>query len=187
MPDPNPTFIPKARTAFPTRVAAVGGEWLMSVGIAAFIAALAFGGGLWFYQRTLRAAHATWTQQVAAQEAELRPDLLAQLTDLARSLDVARELLSQHVFASNTLRFIETLTHPAVRFRSMSFSRDARRLDLAGEARSYQTVADQVRAIEAHPQTEKVDFGGLSRDEQGRVSFKLAVVFKPSLLGVPSQ
>lgn len=187
MPDPSPSFIPHAPTRFSPRLIAEGGAWLFNLALFAFIASLVAAGGLFVYQRSLASTRADWQAQVAGQEAELRPDLLVQLTDLSNALGVTRELLSRHVYASNALLFVQSVTHPFVYFTALSFSRDARKIELSGSARNYQTVAEQVQFLESHPQVEKVDFGGLSRSERGLVNFRTAITFKPSLLQLRSQ
>lgn len=187
MPDPAPSFIAQERTAFRSHIVSEGGAWFFSISLVLFIAAAVLAGGLFFYQRTLQAGQAQWQEQVAAQEGELRPELFGQLIDLSNSMAVSRQLLDNHVFSSNVLLFIQSVIHPFVYFNSFSFSRDSRRIEVSGAANLYRTVSDQVSIIESHPQVEKVDFGGLSRDEKGRVNFKLAIIFKSSLLQFRTQ
>lgn len=187
MADPSPAFILKERSALPARIASAGGAWFFSVALLLAAAAAVAAGGLYFYVRALEATRSRWLGEVAAREAELRPELLAELTALSRSFAVARELVANHAYPSNALLFVQSITHPFVSFTNFSFSRDARTIELTGAARSYQTVAEQVSFVESHPQVERVEFGGLSRSERGLVNFKLAIVFKPSLLQLRSQ
>ncbi|MBI4132445.1 MAG: hypothetical protein HY474_02320 [Candidatus Sungbacteria bacterium] len=185
MPEPAASFIPRAEPQFAARAVREGGVWLFNFALAAFAASALAWGGLFLYQRSLASARADWEEQVAAQEAELKPDLLAQIADLTASIGVAREILNNHVYASNVLLLLQSFTHPAVSFSTMSFSRDARKIELTGLAASYRSVAEQVNFFESHPQVEKVDFGGLAVGERGLVNFRLAVIFKPSLLTAP--
>lgn len=175
-------FIPKEASAFRSHIAGAGGAWLFQLALVAFIAALVAAGGLFFYQRSLEATYADWQEQVRGQEEDLRPELLAEVSDLSSGISVARELLSSHVFASNAFILLQSVTHPFVSFNSMALSRDAKKIELSGVASSYRSVAEQVGFFETHPQVEKVDFGGLSVGERGLVNFRLAVIFKPSLL-----
>lgn len=187
MADPAPSFIPKEHSAFRSPQWRESGGWLLSVGLVLVIAVLAAWGGLFFYRRSLQATAAQWNEQIQAQEADLKPELLAQVTDLSHAIGVTRELLSGHVFASNALLLTQSAVHPGVGLDALSFSRDSRKIELSGVADSYKSVAEQVNLFESHPQAEKVDFGGLSIGERGLVSFKIAVLFKPSLLALPSQ
>ncbi len=175
-------FIPKEASALGSHLGVGSGAWLFPLVLVAFIASLVAAGGLFFYQRSLEATHADWQEQVRGQEEDLRPELLAQISDLSSSISVARELLSGHVFASHAFILLQSVTHPFVSFSSMSLSRDAKKIELSGVANSYRSVAEQVGLLETHPQVEKVDFGGLSVGERGLVNFRLAVIFKPSLL-----
>ncbi|MDP3727522.1 MAG: hypothetical protein Q8R35_02685 [bacterium] len=179
------SFIPKAPARFSTQVVSVGGAWLFNLALVAFVASLVAAGGLFAYDRSLASTRVDWEEQVQGQEAELRPDLLAQIADLSSAIGVARELIANHVYTSNSLLLLQSVTHPFVSFSSMSFSRDARKIELVGSANSYRSVAEQVGLLETHPQVEKVDFGGLSVGEKGLVNFRLAVIFKPSLLQAP--
>lgn len=188
MPDsPFPAIIPKERAPALGRVVRAGSTWVFSGALVLFIAALVLAGGLYFYGRALQTTRGRWVEQVKAQEAELRPELLSQLTQLGATFASVRDLLSSHSFPSNVLTLVQSLTHPSVQFTGFSYSRSARKIELAGLARSYQTVAQQVRAMEASPQIERVDFGGLSRNERGLVNFKLAVIFKASVLVITSR
>lgn len=187
MADPVPSFTLKAESRISPRVIAEGGAWLFNLALVAFVASLVAAGGLFLYQRSLAASRADWEQQVAGQEEDLKPELLAQLSDLSTAIGVTRQLLSSHVYASNILLFIQSVVHPAVSFSSLAFSRDARKIELVGAANSYQAVAEQVEILEANPLVEKVDFGGLARNEKGLVNFRTAIIFKLGLLQVKSQ
>lgn len=179
---PRPLIPKPPRPFLSARFVAAGGSWLLTLGFILAFAALLAAGGLAVYQRSLDAARAEWVEQVELQEQELRPDLLAQLTDLNTGLNTVRELLSNHVAVSNAFVFLQATAHPKVQFNSFSFSRESRKIELAGVAASYHTVAEQIRTLEAHPQVEAVQFGGLSRDERGLVSFKLSISVKPELI-----
>lgn len=188
MADSASSFILKERETFTSRIASSGGAWLFPIALLLFFAALAAAGGLFFYQHALTVSTQQWNDQIAAQEADLRPELLAQLTDLSTSLSVARSLLQSHVFASNALLLLQAVTHPSVRFLTFNFNSDSSKLEVSGEARSFQTVAEEVRLVEAHPQVTRVEFGGLSRSASaGPVNFRMTIIFKPTLLLLRSQ
>ena len=182
MTDTASPFISKDHSAIGSGVVSESAVLLFNLSVFAFIAAMALAGGLTLYKKSAEANLAEWVKQVEADEAELKPELLEQLNDLSDSLETTRKLFSGHGFVSNALVLVQSVAHPSVKFSSFNFSRDAKRMDIAGAAKSYQTVAEQVSFMEANPQVEKVEFGGLSRDEKGLVNFKLAVIFKPSLL-----
>src|SRR3989344_1249832 len=97
------SFIPKAPARFSTQVVSVGGAWLFNLALVAFVASLVPAGGLFAYDRSLASTRADWEEQVQGQEAELRPDLLAQIADLSSAIGVSRALIASHVYASNSL------------------------------------------------------------------------------------
>ncbi len=171
------------RTQFITESSAL----LFNVAVIFFILFLAVWGGLYLFRRSLESSAANWRDQINSLENELRPDLLNQLIVLSTRLSAARDIISNHVFSSNTLVLLERDTHPQVAFSSFQYSADGRKIDLAAKAASYSVVADQVTMIEADPQVESVNFGGLRLDDKGLVDFKLSIVFKSSLLRLRSQ
>ena len=163
------------------------GAWVFNVGLVAFLASLVFLGGLFLYNRSLNSSRDVWKKQIDTQEADLRPDLLQQLIDLSNELAATKSLLSNHTFASNVFTFLEQSTHPKVQYTNFAFAADALKIDLSAVAASYQTVADEISILEANPQVAKVDFGGLSRTDQGLVNFRMSITVRPSLLKLHSQ
>lgn len=171
------------RTQFITQSSAL----LFNMAVILFLLFLAVWGGLYLFRRSLESNAANWREQISALEQELRPDLLNQLIALSNSLSATRDILANHFFSSNTLALLERDTHPQVAFTSFQYAADGRKIDLAAKAGSYRVVAEQVTIMEADPQVESVNFGGLKLDEKGLVDFKLSIVFKPSLLRLRSQ
>lgn len=182
MPELSQPLISKPQANRVSRVIYESGAWLFNIGFVIFIGVLVLSGGLYFYRRSLEANRQSWLEEIQKKESDLRPDLLGQLVDLANSMAAARELLASHIYASNALLLMQEVAHPKVQFTSFAFARDAQKIDVNGLASSYETVAEEISILEAHPQIQKVDFGGLSAGEKGLVTFKLAIIFKPSLL-----
>lgn len=160
---------------------------LFNAALVLFILFLVIWGGLYLFRRSLDSNAANWREQISSLENELRPDLLNQLLALSNSLTSTRDIISSHVFSSNTLALLERDTHPQVAFSSFQYSADGRKIELSAKAASYRVVAEQVTILEADPQVESVNFGGLQLDEKGLVNFKLSIVFKSSLLKLRSQ
>ncbi len=158
------------------------GAWIFNISLVLFLASLVFFGGLFLYHRSLANNQADWEKQVETQEADLRPDLLAQLIELSSEMSATKGLLSSHTFTSNVFTFLEQTTHPKVRYTTFGFSASALKIDVSAVAASYQIVADQIQILEAHPQVTKVEFGGLSLGGEGLVNFRLTIIVKPSLL-----
>lgn len=158
------------------------GAWIFNISLVLFLASIVFFGGLFLYHRSLTNNQADWEKQVQTQEADLRPDLLGQLIELSNEMSAAKGLLAGHTYTSNVFSFLEATTLPKVQYTTFGFSTAALKIDVSAVAASYQTVADQIRILEAHAQVTKVEFGGLARSGDGLVSFRLTILVKPSLL-----
>lgn len=139
-------------------------------------------GGLALLNNAQEKAQEELVTQAKTKEEELRPELLNQIFLLDARLKTMRALISKHTFPSNTLRFIETHTHAEVRFLNFNFGADARKLDMTGEAGSYLALAEQIAILENSENVEAVEFGGLSLGTKNFVNFKVAIIFKPTLL-----
>lgn len=165
-----------------TRIVTRGGEWLFVVSAVVFVLTIVVWGGLFLFKRGLHTNAANWREQVSALERELRPDLLNQLIVLSDKLISSREILTNHVFPSNVFALIERTTHPLVSYDAFQYAADPNVVTLSAKAASYKTVAEQITILEADSQVERVSFGGLTLQDDGLVSFKLSISFKPSLL-----
>lgn len=174
--------IPKtAQVPSPASWAVAGGRWLFRASLAVGALSLLAAGGLFGYRRILVGQRSEWLSRVRAEEAVLQTPLSRELTDLSRSLSASREVLAQHVLATNVFGFLKEATHPQVQFTGFQFSHETLALDLSGVAASYRTVAEQISILESRGEVSAVDFGGLSRGPKG-VLFQLSIEVKPILL-----
>lgn len=185
MPDSfNTSLISKAeRPSVSSRIVYQSSAMFFSVSITIFIVASVAFGGLFFYNKTLDGTRQKLADSVKkARENFDREGGIGRLIQTANAFDAARVLLAQHVFSSNVFSFIQEYTHTRVKFDTMSFSRDMKKIDLSGAGASYRIVAEQISVLESNPQVDRVEFGGLSMTDKGLVNFKLTIFFKPSLL-----
>ena len=164
-----------------------GMAFTLNIGLILFVLSLAASAGLFGYERWLNASRQGLIQDIQTKEATLKQDSLADLAGIANALRAARSLLAGHMFTSNAFQLLREATHARVYFTNFSFSSGSRKIDLAAIAPSYQAVADQITLLEMRPEVETVDFGGLSRNERGLVSFQLNITFRPSLLQFRNQ
>lgn len=183
MPEPISPLISKSHPLGSSRLVYQSAALFFNIVVVAFVFALIFWGGLFFYNRSLRITRDQWAEKIKKEEERFNAEGgIGRLVETSNALNAAKELIDRHVFPSNTIAFLEESTHKRVQFSKMTFARDARKMDLAGSGASYRTVAEQVSILEGHTYVERVDFGGLSVNAKGLVDFKLAIVFKPSLL-----
>jgi hypothetical protein len=155
---------------------------LFALGTLLLIASILATGSVYAYGFYLNKNAAILKEEVTALEDELRPELLAQLLLLDKKMASLKGLLQNHFVASNALKLLEENTLSQVRFNLYSYSSDAKKIDLSGEAAGYTVLAQQVRTFEALPQVERVNFGGLAANEKGQVTFKMGIFFKQPLI-----
>lgn len=150
-----------------------------------FLLTLATYGGLILLNRQERNTQTALEDQIKSKGESVRPELIRQILALDERLGIARALISRHTFLSNTLRLVESNTHPQTRFTNFNVGGEGKRIELTGETASYAVLAKQIAFLEGDQNIERVEFGGLSLGgENGRLGFKLAIVFKPALLQI---
>lgn len=164
----------------------VGGalaSFIFILGVVAFIGSLFGAGGMYLYGRILTSRTEAKKAEVSKLEEELHPDLIDQIIALDKKLSSLATVLKEHVISSNTFKLLEENTLPQVRFTSYNLAVDPRKMDLNGEATSYTVLAQQVRFLESLQRSiERVDFGGLSINDAGIVTFKMGITFKSPLV-----
>ncbi len=177
-----PDSLVKKDSSFEKNFLARGGSFLFYIALLLFFASTGTYGGLLLLNRAQAQSREELVAQVKSKEEDLRPELLNQIFLLDSRLKNMRTLISNHNFISSVFNFLESNTHPKVRFSNFNFSADSRKLDMSGEALSYSVVAQQIAIFELNPQVEKAEFGGLSAGGTNLINFKVAIIFKPTLL-----
>lgn len=161
----------------------VGGfiaDFLFTLGLIVSIGSVLISGGAYVYTLKLQSDAEGLKEEVKKLEGALEPQLLDQILGLDKKLRSIREVLASHVIPSNVFEFLEDRTLPQVQFTVLTYSADQRKAELSGQASSYATLAEQVRAFEAENEVEDVDFGGLAIGEKNLVGFKMTVTFTPA-------
>jgi len=152
------------------------------ISLVIFLVTLAIYGGLVFYNRSQKAVYQELVDELQAKKDELRPEILNPIFLLDTRIKNLRSLLSNHTFTSNIFKLLEADTHPRVRFTSFNFNRDTKKIDMSAEAANYAVIAQQISILERDSLVDKVEFGGLSATANNTIGFRLAIVFKPTLL-----
>lgn len=158
-----------------------GGSVLFYLSLLAFFAIAASTVGLILLNTAQKEAQATLQAEVDDKEKNLKSDL-NEIFSRENSLKNIRAILSEHLFLSNTLKFLETHTLVQVRFQNFSFDASTRKLDMTGDASSYSVVSRQIGIFERDPQVERVEFGGLSLSAANLAGFKVSIIFKKPFL-----
>ena len=157
------------------------GAFALFASLFLFIITLAGYGGLYYLNKSQDDTQAQLVQQVQQKEDDLRPQVLDKIYSLRKKLKSITSIIRTHQFIANTFGLLERDTHPRVSFDSYSFSPNDRSIVLKGKADSYSVLARQITFFEGDQQINKVEFGGLSLDQDGRVSFNLTVYVLPTL------
>lgn len=158
------------------------GSTLFTGALIIFLGTGAVIAGAFAYGRYTRSQTESLKTKIADIEAGFEQSVLDQSIRRDQKLQGIQELLRSHLIPSNIFDLLERNTLPQVRFTVFSYSADAKKIDVTGEAASYSTLANQVRTFEALKEVDRVDFGGLSVTEKGLLNFKMTLVFKPKLL-----
>lgn len=156
--------------------------FLLYIGLFLFFVASALFGGVLLLNRAQHAAHTELQEQVRLKEQQLKPELLQSIFLLEDRLKSMRAHITRHIFTSHIIRLLEETTHPQVRFSSLVFAPESRKIDLSGETANYASLARQIHFFEQHPQIEKVEFGGLSVGDNNLLRFRASLIVKPALL-----
>ena len=160
------------------------GSIVLFAALLAFFLVMAGFGGIKVLTRAQTNTREELKSEIAQKEADIRPDLLGQISILEKRLTNMRTLLDIHVFNSNVFRMIEADTHPQVRFSNFSFISQPRKLDMSGEAASHTVIAQQIAILEREPHIERVEFGSLGVGRENLITFKLSLILKPSILDI---
>ena len=154
---------------------------LLYLGILLFFLALASYGGLFLLNRAQERATQTLLSEIKRKEGELRSEIIDQIFLLEARLKNLRTLLENHKFVSRLFGLVGETTLPLVRFSTFNFQSGTNKVDMAGQTLSYGLLAKQIGILERHPDIEKVEFGGLSRDNKF-LNFRLGITLNPQTL-----
>jgi hypothetical protein len=151
----------------------------LSLGV--FLVALAAYGGLVLLNRAQAGVEEELRVQIKEKEEESRSQALGRIFLLDSQLSNLRNILSNHVFATNALAFVEQTVHPQVQFENFGFAGTSLKVDMQGNAASYAVVTQQIALFQLSPLVQSVGFGGLALGEAG-VTFNVSLIFTPDLL-----
>ena len=149
---------------------------------AVFIVAAAAYGGLFFVNRAQMQTRQQLIDEITTKQDDLRPRVLDEIFAFDERLKRIGSVLSQHPIPSMIFAFLEETTHPRARFSNLNFSREGMRLTMSGETDSYATLARQIAFFEGDLNVTRLEFGGLTRNQNGSVRFTINIMFAPSFI-----
>lgn len=142
---------------------------------------------LFFYNRSQTKVRNELVSQIESKQEELRPELINQIFTLDSQLESLLSLLSNRLYVSNILRFLEGSTLSKVAFLNLDFDAQERKIEMSGEAAGYATLSNQITLLEGNPLVEKVEFGGINLGAGNLVNFKILIRLKPELFRISPQ
>jgi len=161
------------------------GAFALFAGIFFLIISLAVYAGLYTINRSQETTQQQLTQQIQQKEDDLRPKVLDQIFSLQKKIASVSGILGTHGFSVNTFALVERDTHPRVSFESYAFSPKQLTILMKGVADDFGVLAKQISFLEGDQQVDKVEFGGVSLREDGRVTFDLTIYLVRSVLSTP--
>lgn len=125
-----------------------GASIFMTISTVLFILSLAAAGGIYAWKQYLISAQNTYKNDLAAREQQFNIDLIEQLKEENVKINMAEQLLQNHLALSQIFNIIGSLTIQNVRFTSMDLSTtdtasNGIQVSLQGYGTSFSAVAFQ--------------------------------------------
>jgi hypothetical protein len=179
----NTSFIPKkflsedvqsgSTSKYIKRRSIVGPGYFISVLL--FIATTVSSVGLFIYTRIIDTAVQEKIDSLTTAMQELKAEDLDEFAELDKQMDVAQNLLDNHVAVTELLHSIEKRTLQDVQYVALAFLRqvdpEPAVVDLNGKTRTLAYVASQAREFEAESNLVGSALRTLGQDDQGMYAF----------------
>jgi len=130
-----------------------------------------------FYLTTLEEDLGVLDNQYMGIENQRDKDAEIQITTLNKQLSLINNLLDNHVFWSNGFNKFEQLTLPSLRFKSLTGSSDAEKIDFKVTTRTYTDIAKQIAAYLTDESIIDVNINGTSALPNGQIDTDLSINF----------
>lgn len=165
------------------------------IGVFALLATLIFfvsllgGVGVYFYKILLTNTIKSDSASLERAQKAFEPSLIVELERLNTRIEVAKEILANHIVVTPIFKLLENSTIPDVRYTKFSYDymgADKINLNLDGQARSYAFVAVQSDTLGKNKYLKEYVFSNLNLDNVGNVTFNLSATLDSSLLSYKS-
>ncbi len=165
----------------------------MSLAVILFILSLLAAGGMYFWKSYLLSSQASYKTQLAERERQFNADLIEELKRQNVKIDLAKQLIGNHLAVSQIFDIIGRLTIENVRFLSMDLTAGANsgegiKVAMKGYGTSFSAVAfqsDVLGQLEQYGLRKVVKNPILSDpalDSSGTVSFGFSATIDPASL-----
>lgn len=186
MPELRTTLIPKKPASETTRIDPTPKMVSIMILIAAiiFVVSLAAAGGLYFYRALILKNIDELSQSITRAEEIISPALVARLNEYDRRSTIVKTLLDSHVVLSPIFDLLGDLAISSVRFSQFDYDvgRDGdAKMTLAGEARSYASLAAQSDLLGKNEHINDPIFSNFELNPLGNVTFNFSAGISKSL------
>jgi hypothetical protein len=138
--------------------------------------------GLIFYRQSLQNQIEETKAESRRLEAEFSKDTIKEWARLAESIQIAKNVLDQHKYISNTFSFFEKNILPDVHFSSFSYDSSLTKVTVNAHAKNFTALAQQKEIFERDPAIERLGIGGFSLTPTGGVDYEMDLIFKSPIL-----
>lgn len=170
-----------------------GTSFFMGLAIIIFVLSLAAVGGAFAWKQVLLSQQLGYQQDLATREKQFNTDLISQLKETNVKIDMAKQLLANHLALSQIFGLIGRVTIENVRFMSMDLdaptkSGDDIKVTLSGYGTSLSAVAfqsDVMNKLEQYDLRKVIKnpiLSDPSLDNNGTVAFGFTASIDPSSL-----
>ncbi len=142
---------------------------------------LAASAGLWFYKNSINQKIESVGQQSQDLIVQQNKEDEAKVNDLGQTLKSVKEILNKHIYASQTVDFLEKTTLPLVRWTGFNRNVNNVSVSLHGQTKDYNTLAKQILVFENDSQIKEVQASDISLSQLGGVNFSMALTFDPKI------
>lgn len=179
------SFVPKQPLDTPRRKQSGGSNLFLLVALIILGVSAATAGAVFGYQKYLESVVELKGAALAKAEAEINRETVEEYLRLERRFDSARALLAGHTGLSQFMRALEEVTLKNVRYDQLMLTvaedRSAK-VELAGSARNFNTLAAQSNAVAADKRFKRAIFSGIAIEQNTTVSFTLSADLSPELV-----
>ncbi len=106
---------------------------------------------------------------------------------LEKKLNILQQLLAHHIYFSQDLATLESLTHPQIYYKNLIFSPTENSLSLQGVAKNQTVLSEALSGFTNNPQKVRmVVFHQSKTNSDGSIEFSLDLYLQPSILNYQS-
>jgi hypothetical protein len=92
------------------------------------------------------------------------------------------KILNSHQLSSNLFKFIESQTHPKVRWLSFNLKTQTLTVSLSGQTQNFQTLNQQISILKKEGLINEINLSNIKLGEGGEISFDLNFSFDQKIL-----